>query len=143
MCEEAQHRRGMATAEAAKELEAEAASGRLDREVVRATIAAAGQKVAGPRAAWPGGLTEREVGVLREVARGQSNKESGRNLFISEATVQSHVLNIYTKIGVNSRADAALFAMENELVHAKLATTDGSAGRCEEAWTGTAAFAES
>ncbi len=118
LIEEAPHRPRMAPAEAAKEVEAEAAAGRLDREVVGATIAAAGQKVAAPRAAWPGGLTEREVGVLREVARGRSNKEIARKLFISEATVHSHVLNIYTKIGVNSRAGAALFAMENDLVHA-------------------------
>jgi DNA-binding NarL/FixJ family response regulator len=99
-------------------LAASAAAGRLDGEVVGATIAAAGQKAAGHRTAWPGGLTEREVGVLREVARGRSNKEVARTLFISEATVHSHVLNIYTKIGVNSRAGAALFAMENDLVHA-------------------------
>lgn len=118
LTEEAPHRPRMAPAEAAKELEAEAASGRLDREVVGATIAAAGQKAAAPRAARPGGLTEREVGVLREVARGGSNKQIARKLFISEATVHSHVLNIYTKIGVNSRAGAALFAMENDLVHA-------------------------
>ena len=118
LIEEAPDRPGMAPAEAAKELEAEAAAGRLDREVVGATIAAAGLKVAAHRTAWPGGLTEREVGVLREVARGRSNKEIARTLFISEATVHSHVLNIYTKIGVNSRAGAALFAMENDLVHA-------------------------
>ncbi|HVS06084.1 MAG TPA: HD domain-containing phosphohydrolase [Candidatus Dormibacteraeota bacterium] len=118
LIEEAPYRPRMAPAEAAKELEAEAASGRLDREVVGATIAAAGQKVATARAAWPGGLTEREVGVLREVARGRTNKEIARTLFISDATVHSHVLNIYTKIGVNSRAGAALFAMENDLVHA-------------------------
>jgi len=96
LIEEAPDRPGMPPAEAAKELEAEAAAGRLDREVVAATIAAAGQKVAPHRAAWPGGLTEREVGVLREVARGRSNKEIARTLFISEATVHSHVLNIYT-----------------------------------------------
>jgi HD-GYP domain-containing protein (c-di-GMP phosphodiesterase class II) len=118
LTEETPDRPGMAPAEAAKELEAEAVAGRLDREVVGATIAAAGQKVAPHRTAWPGGLTEREVGVLREVARGRSNKEVARTLFISEATVHSHVLNIYTKIGVNSRAGAALFAMENDLVHA-------------------------
>jgi HD-GYP domain-containing protein (c-di-GMP phosphodiesterase class II) len=118
LIEEAPNRSGMGPADAARELEAEAAAGRLDREVVGATIAAAGQKVAAHRMAWPGGLTEREVGVLREVARGRSNKEIARALFISEATVHSHVLNIYTKIGINSRAGAALFAMENDLVHA-------------------------
>ena len=69
-------------------------------------------------AAKAAGWTEREVGLLREVTRGGSNKEIARKLFISEAPVHSHVLNIYTKIGVNSRGGAALFAMENDLVHA-------------------------
>ena len=85
--------------------------------MVGATIAAAGQKMASNRAAWPAGLTEREVGVLRQVARGRSNKEIARALFISEATVHSHVLNIYGKLGINSRAGAALFAMEHDLIH--------------------------
>ena len=117
LVEEAPYRPAMAPAEAAKQLETEAAAGRLDREVVGATIAAAGQKPAAPRASWPGGLTEREVVVLREVARGRSNKDIGRTLFISETTVHSHVLNIYGKIGINSRAGAALYAMENDLIH--------------------------
>jgi HD-GYP domain-containing protein (c-di-GMP phosphodiesterase class II)/DNA-binding CsgD family transcriptional regulator len=128
LVEEAAYRPAMAPAEAAKELEVEAAAGRLDREVVGATVAAAGQKVAVHRAAWPGGLTDREVGVLREVARGRSNKEIARTLSISEATVHSHVLNIYTKIGVNSRAGAALFAMENDLVHAELRQASDKTG---------------
>jgi len=114
---EAPQRAAMAPPEAARELEAEAAAGRLDHEVVGATITAGGQKAAAHRAAWPAGLTEREVGVLREVARGRSNKEIARALFITEATVHSHVLNMYTKIGVKSRAGAALFAMENDLIH--------------------------
>jgi DNA-binding NarL/FixJ family response regulator len=79
---------------------------------------APGAPAAGHRTARPGGLTEREVGVLREVARGRPNKEVARTLFISEATVHSHVLNIYTKIGFNSRAGVGLFAIENDLVHA-------------------------
>lgn len=117
LVEEAPHRPAMTPKEAAKQLETEAAAGRLDHQVVGATVAAAGQKVAPNRATWPGGLSEREVGVLREVARGRSNKEIARTLFISEATVHSHVLNIYTKIGINSRAGAALFAMEHDLIH--------------------------
>jgi HD-GYP domain-containing protein (c-di-GMP phosphodiesterase class II) len=118
LIEEAPQRPPLSPARAAQELEAEAAAGRLDREVVLATIAAAGQRAAPHRAAWPGGLTEREVAVLREVARGRSNKAIGRVLFISESTVHSHVLNIYSKIDVNSRAGAALFAMEHDLIDA-------------------------
>lgn len=115
--EDAPHRPAMTPAQAARELERETAEGRLDREVVEAIIAAAGQKVAPHRGVWPAGLTEREVGVLRQVARGRTNKEIARALFISEATVHSHVLNIYGKLGIKSRAGAALFAMEHDLVH--------------------------
>jgi HD-GYP domain-containing protein (c-di-GMP phosphodiesterase class II) len=117
LIEEAPQRPAFSPARAAQELEAEVAAGRLDRDVVLATIEAAGQRAAPHRAAWPAGLTEREVGVLREVARGHSNKAIARLLFIAEPTVHSHVLNIYGKIGVKSRAGAALFAMEHDLIH--------------------------
>lgn len=118
LIEEAPYRPAFSPAQAAQELEAEAAAGRLDHEVVLATIAAAGQPAVPHRVAWPSGLTDREVAVLREVARGHSNKAIARVLFISEPTVHTHVLNIYGKIGVNSRAGAALFAMEHDLIHA-------------------------
>ncbi|HEX9234856.1 MAG TPA: LuxR C-terminal-related transcriptional regulator [Actinomycetota bacterium] len=51
------------------------------------------------------------------MARGRSNKDIAKALFISDRTVQTHVAHIYSKVGVASRAGAALFAMENDLIH--------------------------
>jgi len=56
------------------------------------------------------------VEVLRLVARGLSNKEVAKALFISAKTVANHVEHIYGKIGVSTRAGAALFAMQHDLV---------------------------
>jgi HD-GYP domain-containing protein (c-di-GMP phosphodiesterase class II) len=65
---------------------------------------------------WPSGLTDREVEVLRLVCIGQSRKEMAKALFLSENTVRHHIEHIYDKIGVSSRAAAALFAMEHQLL---------------------------
>jgi DNA-binding CsgD family transcriptional regulator len=62
------------------------------------------------------GLSGREVEVLAWVARGKTNPEIGIILGISAKTIQHHVAHIYEKIGVSSRAGAALFAMENGLL---------------------------
>jgi DNA-binding NarL/FixJ family response regulator len=56
-------------------------------------------------------LTAREMDVLRCVARGLSNADIGRALFISEATVKSHLLRIFEKLGVNDRTAAVTEAM--------------------------------
>jgi DNA-binding NarL/FixJ family response regulator len=61
-------------------------------------------------------LSPREVDVLRQVARGASNKEIGRHLSISEATVKSHLLNIFSKLGVNDRTQAVTVAMQRGIV---------------------------
>jgi DNA-binding CsgD family transcriptional regulator len=54
--------------------------------------------------------------VLRLIARGASYKEVAVRLFISPKTAEHHVGHIYSKIGVSSRAAAALFAMEHNLL---------------------------
>jgi DNA-binding NarL/FixJ family response regulator len=64
----------------------------------------------------PGGLTEREVEVLRLVATGRSNPEIAATLVLSEKTVARHLSNIFTKLDVGSRTAAAAFAFENRLV---------------------------
>jgi DNA-binding NarL/FixJ family response regulator len=64
----------------------------------------------------PAGLSDREVEVLRLVARGLSNREVADRLTVSRRTVEHHVQHIYDKIGVSSRAAAALFAMEHDLL---------------------------
>jgi predicted ATPase/DNA-binding CsgD family transcriptional regulator len=63
-----------------------------------------------------GGLTAREVEVLRLVCDGQSNREIGDQLFLSERTAQTHVQHILTKLGVKTRAAAAARAVELHLV---------------------------
>jgi ATP/maltotriose-dependent transcriptional regulator MalT len=65
----------------------------------------------------PAGLTEREVEVLRLIAAGMTNNEIAAELFLSAKTVSRHLSNIFTKIGVSSRAAATAFAFEHDLVH--------------------------
>jgi DNA-binding NarL/FixJ family response regulator len=89
--------------------------------------AAAGQVQLSPQAAArlmrevrapesPESLTERETDVLRLLAQGQANKEIARSLQIGEKTVKTHVSNILAKLGVQSRTQAALYAVHIGLV---------------------------
>ncbi len=64
----------------------------------------------------PEALTEREVEVLKLLARGKANSQIAGELFVSEKTVKSHVSSILTKLGVQSRTQAALHAVRAELV---------------------------
>ena len=66
--------------------------------------------------ALPAGLTVREAEVLRLVAGGLTNNEIATELFLSPKTVSRHLSNIYTKIGVSSRASATAFAVEHNLL---------------------------
>jgi DNA-binding NarL/FixJ family response regulator len=86
-------------------------------ELLRAVrAAAAGESVLSPsvasrlvsrvRTPAAGPLTQREIEVLELVAAGNTNRETAVRLFISEATVKSHLLNLYLKLGVNDRAAA-------------------------------------
>jgi HD-GYP domain-containing protein (c-di-GMP phosphodiesterase class II) len=112
------HRSARSSSEAADQLHDEARAGRLDARVVDAVLAAAGQEPKRPvRQGWPAGLTDREVEVLCLLARGLSNRDVGRHLFISPKTVGRHVEHIYQKLGVSSRAAAAMFAAQNDLLH--------------------------
>jgi HD-GYP domain-containing protein (c-di-GMP phosphodiesterase class II) len=114
---EARPHRPPATAEGARrELCAEADAGRLDPEAAEAVLAAAGQEAPRRTAAWPRGLTDREVEVLRLVARGLRSKQVARELGISIRTVNHHIAHAYEKTGVRSRAGIALFAMEHGLL---------------------------
>jgi DNA-binding NarL/FixJ family response regulator len=63
-----------------------------------------------------GGLSERELQVLRHLATGKTNKSIAESLFISEKTVARHVSNIFNKLGVSSRAGATASAYERHLV---------------------------
>ena len=57
------------------------------------------------------GLTERELGILKLVGKGLSNKQIGKQLFISDRTVQAHLSNIFSKLGVSSRTEAVMYAV--------------------------------
>jgi len=77
------------------------------------------QAVSAPES--PVDLTERENEVLRLMARGQSNKQIARSLHISEKTVKTHVSNILSKLGVQSRTQATLYAIRIGIVSANAA----------------------
>ena len=62
-------------------------------------------------------LTSREMEVLELIVRGQSNKEIGVSLNITEATVKSHINNLLSKLGVTDRTQAATTALQRGLVH--------------------------
>ena len=64
----------------------------------------------------PGGLSRREIEVLRLVADGRTSGEIAAQLFISSRTAEHHVQNIYTKIGVSSRAAATRWATQHQVV---------------------------
>ena len=94
--------------------------GELEPAVVDAVLAAAGHQLAAtsaPRKQGPGGLSRRELEVLRLAARGLTTRQIADQLFISAKTADHHVQHVCTKINVSTRAGAALWAMEHDLVH--------------------------
>jgi two-component system, NarL family, response regulator LiaR len=64
----------------------------------------------------PEALTDREAEVLRLLARGKANKQIASSLYVSEKTVKAHVSSILMKLGVQSRTQAALYAVRAGLV---------------------------
>jgi HD-GYP domain-containing protein (c-di-GMP phosphodiesterase class II) len=115
MTQDRPHRQALAPARAAEALRAEAKQGRLDGECVEAVLGAAGHKVHA-RAPRPGALSDREVEVIRLLARGLTNKEIASALNISTKTAGNHVQHVFEKAGVTTRAAAAMFAMHHGLV---------------------------
>jgi HD-GYP domain-containing protein (c-di-GMP phosphodiesterase class II) len=95
----------------------EVKAGRLDRDAAHSVLRAAGAPVK-RRASLPCDLSEREVEVLLWVARGLTNAEVGKKLFISPRTVGHHLAHIYDKTDARTRAAAALFAVRHGLVAA-------------------------
>jgi DNA-binding NarL/FixJ family response regulator len=68
------------------------------------------------------GLTEREMEILRLVGKGLTNKDIGQQLYISDRTVQAHLSNIFSKLGVNSRTEAVMYAVRRGWISAGEAT---------------------
>jgi len=114
MTEPRPHREALSPQSAADVLGQEARAGRLDADSVVAVLEAAGHRA--PHVARPAALTEREVQVIALLARGLQTKQVGHALGISAKTADRHVQNAYAKIGVSTRAAAALFAMQHGLV---------------------------
>lgn len=66
------------------------------------------------------GLTERELGILKAVARGLSNQAIGKELWVTEQTVKFHLTNIYRKLHLANRTEAARYAYQHGLVESPL-----------------------
>jgi HD-GYP domain-containing protein (c-di-GMP phosphodiesterase class II) len=111
------HRDARTPAEAAAEVRRDVGRALLDGDAVEAVLGAAGHRVR-HRRERPGGLTSREIEVLRLLVRGLSNREIAEELVISPKTAGSHVEHIYSKLGVSNRAQASLFAMRHGLINA-------------------------
>jgi DNA-binding NarL/FixJ family response regulator len=110
------HRPARAPDDAAAQLHGEVAAGRLDRAAADAVLHAAGQPAVPTRWSWPAELSDREVEVLRLISSGLSKRQVAEVLILAPATVDHHVRHIYGKIGVSTRAGAAVFALEHGLL---------------------------
>ncbi len=115
MTEERPHRERRDVNAVAKALAAQGRDGRLDPRAVDAVLSAAGESTGQRRRAGVS-LSEREIEVLRLLARQHSNKEIGRALGISPKTVEHHVSHIFDKTGCSTRTGAALYATHNALL---------------------------
>jgi HD-GYP domain-containing protein (c-di-GMP phosphodiesterase class II) len=116
MTEARPHRPQMSEAEAGAALAAKVREGLLDRRAVDAVLTATGQKGSHRRRAASPALSERETEVLRLVARQETNAGIAAQLKIAPKTVERHVTHVFDKLGVSTRAGAALRALEDGLI---------------------------
>jgi HD-GYP domain-containing protein (c-di-GMP phosphodiesterase class II) len=107
-------------ADAAAELRRLDSQGILETRASRAVLVAAGhgeaEVLSAKRPENPAGLSRREVDVLRLAAKGLTTSQIADRLFISPKTTDHHIQHIYNKIGVSTRAAAALWAMQQGVV---------------------------
>ncbi|HJQ48107.1 MAG TPA: HD domain-containing phosphohydrolase [Amycolatopsis sp.] len=113
--EDRPHRSALRPPEAAGFLRAEVTAGRLDPRAVEAVLDVAGHRVS-HTVNGPARLTQREIDVLRLLARGLRSREIATRLVISPKTVRNHIEHIYTKIDATNRASASLFAVRHGLL---------------------------
>ena len=111
------HRPALTPDAARTELAREVEQRRLDADAVHAVLTVAGHSAPNVRRSWPAGLSDREVEVLRLIAHGASSRDVAKDLFISPKTAGHHIQHIYNKVGVSTRAAAAMFAIEHDLLH--------------------------
>jgi DNA-binding NarL/FixJ family response regulator len=97
-------------------LELAAARTVFERLDARPDVAEVARLTGPERPERPGGLTERECQVLRQVAAGKTDRAIAAALLISEHTVGRHLQNIFGKLGLSSRAAATAYAYEHGLV---------------------------
>lgn len=116
--EERPYRRASSSEAAAGQLRSAVREGCICPDAAEAVLAVAGQpsRRAAPRPL--SGLTPREIEVLRLIAHGLTAKETARKLDIAPKTADHHIQGIYGKIGVTTRAAAALYAVEHGLLRA-------------------------
>ena len=110
------HRAALSDAAAAAKLRGTVREGKLCPEAVEAVLACAGQPAHRDVTERLAGLTPREIEVLRLIAAGRTAKEAARELEIAPKTADNHIQSLYSKIGVSTRAGAALYALERGLV---------------------------
>ncbi len=110
------HRAAMNDTAAAAKLRSAVRDGKLCPEAVEAVLAVAGQPARRDVTERLAGLTPREIEVLRLIVAGNTAKEAARKLEIAPKTADNHIQNLYSKIGVSTRAGAALYALERGLV---------------------------
>lgn len=110
------HRAALSDAAAAAKLRAAVREGKLCPDAVEAVLACAGQPARRDVTERLAGLTPREIEVLRLIAAGHTAKEAARELEIAPKTADNHIQSLYSKIGVSTRAAAALYALERGLV---------------------------
>jgi DNA-binding NarL/FixJ family response regulator len=89
----------------------------IEGNVFSTAIVAEGTEPTGAKAA---GLTDRETSILRALARGLSNEEIAKELWITQQTVKFHLTNIYRKLSVKNRTEATRFAYQQGLVESPL-----------------------
>ena len=110
------YRAALSDAAAAAKLRGAVREGKLCPDAVEAVRARAGQPARREATERLAGLTPREIEVLRLIAAGHTAKQAARELEIAPKTADNHIQSLYSKIGVSTRAAAALFALERGLV---------------------------
>jgi HD-GYP domain-containing protein (c-di-GMP phosphodiesterase class II) len=110
------HRPALSDPAAAAKVRGAIKEGWLCPDAVEAVLICAGQPARRASPKLLAGLTPREIEVLRLIAAGDTAKEAARKLDIATKTADNHIQNLYSKIGVTTRAGAALYALERGLV---------------------------